>query len=276
LCPFHSERTPSFHVNQERQTYHCFGCGVGGTAINFVMVTEKLEFPEAVRFLAKKLGITVETEQASGRNQGLYAICDEVCLFFEQQLPKTPAALAYVEKRGLSAETVRRFKLGFASAGNILRGQAKRRGWSEELLVQAGLLRGVEGRGTGGEGLVDWFHGRLMFPIFSLSGKVIAFGGRVLDDSEPKYLNSPETAIFRKGDSLYGIFQAKGYIREQIPILVRATSTCCRSSTRASTMSWRRWVRRSRRPRPSCCVGTTRASRSVSTGITRGGRQRGG
>ncbi|HTW90818.1 MAG TPA: DNA primase [bacterium] len=220
LCPFHSERTPSFHVNQERQTYHCFGCGAGGTAINFVMVTEKLEFPEAVKFLAKKLGITVETEQASGKNQALYGICEQVCQFYEQQLPKMPAAAAYVERRGLNAETVRRFRLGFAPAGNILRGQAKRRGWSEETLVQAGLLRGVEGRGTGGEGLVDWFHGRLMFPIFSLSGKVIAFGGRVLDDSEPKYLNSPETAIFRKGDSLYGIFQAKGYIREQIPILV--------------------------------------------------------
>jgi DNA primase len=108
--------------------------------------------------------------------------------------------------------------LGFAPAGNILRGQAKRRGWSDETLVQAGLLRAVEGQGV--TGLVDWFHGRLMFPIFSLSGKVIAFGGRVLDDSEPKYLNSPETAVFRKGDSLYGIFQAKGYIREQIPILV--------------------------------------------------------
>jgi len=224
LCPFHSERTPSFHVNQERQTYHCFGCGVGGTAINFVMVTEKLEFPEAVRFLAKKLGITVETEQASGRNQGLYAVCDQVCLFFEQQLPKTPAAVAYVEKRGLSAETVRRFRLGFAPAGNLLRGQAKRRGWSEELLVQAGLLRSTGDTSHAGtvpdKGLVDWFHGRLMFPIFSLSGKVIAFGGRVLDDSEPKYLNSPETAIFRKGESLYGIFQAKGYIREQTPILV--------------------------------------------------------
>lgn len=220
LCPFHSERTPSFHVNQERQTYHCFGCGVGGTAINFVMVTEKLEFPEAVKFLAKRLGITVETEQASGKNQALYGICEQVCLFFEQQLPKTPAAAAYVEKRGLSAETVRRFRLGFAPTGNLVRGQAKRRGWSEESLVQAGLLRRVEGRGPGGEGLVDWFHGRLMFPIFSLSGKVIAFGGRVLDDSEPKYLNSPETTVFRKGESLYGIFQAKGYIREQIPILV--------------------------------------------------------
>jgi DNA primase len=218
LCPFHSERTPSFHVNQERQTYHCFGCGTGGTAINFVMVTEKLEFPEAVRFLAKRLGITVETEQASGRNQALYNACEQVCQFFEQQLPKTPAAAAYVERRGLSAETVRRFRLGFAPAGNMLRGQAKRRGWSDETLVQAGLLRVVEGQASAG--LVDWFHGRLMFPIFSLSGKVIAFGGRVLDDSEPKYLNSPETAVFRKGESLYGIFQAKGYIREQIPILV--------------------------------------------------------
>ena len=218
LCPFHSERSPSFYVNPERQTYHCFGCGAGGTAINFVMVTEKLEFPEAVKFLAGKLGITVETERASGRNQALYDICEQVCQFFEQQLPKTPAATAYVEKRGLSAETVRRFRLGFAPAGNILRGQAKRRGWSDEALVQAGLLRSLEGRGS--EGLVDWFHGRLMFPIFSLSGKVVAFGGRVLDDSEPKYLNSPETAIFRKGDNLYGIFQAKGYIREQIPILV--------------------------------------------------------
>ena len=214
LCPFHSERTPSFHVNQERQTYHCFGCGTGGTAINFVMVTEKLEFPEAVKFLAKKLGITVETEQVSGRNQGLYDICDQVCLFFEQQLPKTPAAMAYVKKRGLSAETVRRFRLGFAPAGNMLRGQAKRRNWSEELLVRAGLLNKRD------DGLIDWFHGRLMFPIFSLSGKVIAFSGRVLDDSEPKYLNSPETVLFRKGDNLYGVFQAKGYIREQIPILV--------------------------------------------------------
>ncbi|MCX6843735.1 MAG: DNA primase [candidate division WOR-3 bacterium] len=214
LCPFHSERTPSFHVNQERQTYHCFGCGTGGTAINFVMVTEKLEFPEAVKFLAKKLGITVETEQVSGRNQGLYDICDQVCLFFEQQLPRTPAAMAYVEKRGLSAETVRRFRLGFAPAGNMLRGQAKRRNWSEDLLVRAGLLNKRD------DGLIDWFHGRLMFPIFSLSGKVIAFSGRVLDDSEPKYLNSPETVLFRKGDNLYGVFQAKGYIREQIPILV--------------------------------------------------------
>ncbi len=214
LCPFHSERTPSFHVNQERQTYHCFGCGTGGTAINFVMVTEKLEFPEAVKFLAKKLGITVETEQVSGRNQGLYDVCDQVCLFFEQQLPKTPAATAYVEKRGLSAETVRRFRLGFAPAGNMLRGQAKRRNWSEDLLVLAGLLNKRD------DGLIDWFHGRLMFPIFSLSGKVIAFSGRVLDDSEPKYLNSPETALFRKGDNLYGVFQAKGYIREQTPILV--------------------------------------------------------
>jgi DNA primase len=214
LCPFHSERTPSFHVNQERQTYHCFGCGTGGTAFNFVMAMEKLEFPEAVKFLAQRLGIKVETEQTPGRNQPLYDIMEQVAQFYEQQLARTPVAQAYIEKRGLGQETVRRFRLGFAPAGNMVRGQAKRKGWSEDLLVGAGILNKRD------DGLVDWFHGRLMFPIFSMSGKVVGFGGRVLDDSEPKYLNSPETALFRKGDNLYGIFQAKGYIREQVPILV--------------------------------------------------------
>ncbi|MBM3313765.1 DNA primase, partial [candidate division WOR-3 bacterium] len=115
LCPFHTERTPSFHVNPERQTYHCFGCGTGGTAIRFVMAVEKLEFPEAVKFLAKRLGITVETEQAPGRNQGLYELCEQVCLFYEQQLARTGAAAAYIQRRGLGSETVRRFRLGFAS-----------------------------------------------------------------------------------------------------------------------------------------------------------------
>jgi DNA primase len=214
LCPFHSERTPSFHVSQERQSYHCFGCGTGGTAISFVMAMEKLEFPEAVKFLAGKLGINVVTEQGTGRNQGLYDSCEQVAQFYEQQLDKFPPAANYIKKRGLSAENVRRFRLGFSPPGNQLRGIAKRKGWSEEDMVKAGLLYKRD------DGLVDYFHARLMFPIFSISGKVVAFGGRVLDDSEPKYLNSPETAIFRKGDNLYGVFQAKGYIREQAPILV--------------------------------------------------------
>jgi len=214
LCPFHSERSPSFYVNPARQTYHCFGCGVGGSAINFVMAMEKLEFPEAVKFLAKRLGITVETEQGPGRNQALYDACEQATGFYEAQLAKSEPARAYIERRGLGAETVRRFRLGFAPGGNMLRGQLQKRRWSEEALVRSGLLVKRD------EGLTDCFYGRLMFPIFSLSGKVIAFGGRVLDDSEPKYLNSPETAIFRKGDNLYGMFQAKAYVREDVPILV--------------------------------------------------------
>jgi len=140
LCPFHSERSPSFYVNPERQTYHCFGCGAGGSAINFVMVTEKLEFPEAVRFLAKRLGITVEEDRMPGRNQALYDACEQAAVFYEQQLARSSSAQAYLERRGLGRETVRRFRLGYAPPGNVLRGQAKRRGLAEVTLVSAGLL----------------------------------------------------------------------------------------------------------------------------------------
>ena len=214
LCPFHSERSPSFYVNPARQTYHCFGCGVGGSAINLVMALEKLEFPEAVRFLAKRVGITVETEAGTGKNQVLYDACEQAAAFYETQLAKSETGRAYIERRGLSAETVRRFRLGFAPAGNLLRGQLSRRSWSEDALVRSGLLVRRD------DGLHDYFYGRVMFPIFSLSGKVIAFGGRVLDASEPKYLNSPDSPVFRKGDNLYGLFQAKAYIREEVPVLV--------------------------------------------------------
>lgn len=214
LCPFHSERTPSFYVNPERQSYHCFGCGVGGSTFNFVMAMEKLEFPEAVRFLAKRANISIDVEQGSGRNQDLYDACERAAAFYEQQLTRSSDARAYLERRGIGAETVRRFRLGFAPGGNRLRGTASRQGLSEDVLVRSGLLARRE------SGLADYFYNRLVFPIFSLSGKVVAFGGRVLDSSEPKYLNSPDTAVFRKGDNLYGVFQAKGYLREGIPVLV--------------------------------------------------------
>lgn len=214
LCPFHSDRSPSFYVNPERQTYHCFGCGVGGSAINFVMALEKLEFPEAVKFLGKRLGIAIETEQVSGRNQPLYDACEQAVQFYEQQLARNETAQSYVRRRGLGPETVRRFRLGYAPTGNQLRGYARRKGLSDDVMLQAGLIARRE------QGLCDYFYGRLMCPIFSISGKVIAFGGRVLDASEPKYLNSPETPLFRKGDSLYGSFQAKGYLRDEVPVLV--------------------------------------------------------
>ncbi len=213
LCPFHPDRRPSFYVSPERQTYHCFGCGVGGNAVGFVMAQEKLEFPEAVRFLANRLGIEV-AEQSSGRNQPLYEACEQATQFFERQLGRSEAGRQYIKRRGLKPETVKRFRLGFAPAGNRLRGEARKRSWSETALVRAGLLVKRDA------GLTDYFYDRLVFPIFSVSGRVIGFGGRVLDDREPKYLNSPDTETFRKGYNLYGAFQAKGYIREEVPFLV--------------------------------------------------------
>ncbi len=214
LCPFHAERSPSFYVSPERQSYHCFGCGAGGTAITFVMAYEKLEFPEAVRFLGKRLGITVEEERRGGDSAFIYEVCEKATRFFEECLVKFSVAQKYLAERGLSANTVRRFRLGFAPGGNILRGAASRIGISETGLLRAGLVVKRE------DGLIDYFRERIIFPIFSLSGKVIGFGGRVLGDGEPKYLNSPDTPIFRKGENLYGIFQAKAYIRENVPILV--------------------------------------------------------
>ncbi|MEO0086126.1 MAG: DNA primase [candidate division WOR-3 bacterium] len=214
LCPFHAERSPSFYVSQERQSYHCFGCGAGGTAVSFVMAQEKLEFPEAVRFLAARLGIEVEVERSPGRNRPLYDACERAAVFFEEQLGKSEPGQRYLDLRGLKQDTTRRFRLGFAPEGNALRGAARKRGWSEDALVGAGLLVRRP------EGFVDYFHGRVMFPVFSQSGKIIGFSGRVLGDAEPKYLNSPDTSIFRKGEGLYGLFQAKSYIRDEVPVVV--------------------------------------------------------
>ncbi len=214
LCPFHAERSPSFYVSPERQAYHCFGCGAGGTAISFVMAFEKLDFPEAVRFLAKRLGIKVDEETNGGRNQPLYDTCEKAARFYEQMLGKSTEAQRYIEKRGLGKATIQRFRIGYAPCGNSLRGNLQKLGLNEQLLVNVGLVIRRD------EGLIDYFRDRIMFPIFSISGKVIGFGGRVLDDSEPKYLNSPDTPIFHKGENLYGIFQAKAYIRDRVPILV--------------------------------------------------------
>ena len=213
LCPFHPDRSPSFYVSPERQTYHCFGCGAGGNAVGFVMAQEKLAFPEAVKFLATRLNIEVIEEEA-GPGRRTYEVCENACRYFESQLALSGPAKAYLERRGLKHDTVKRFRLGFAPGGNRLRAEARRRSWPEEGLLSAGLLAKRDA------GLSDYFRNRLMFPILSMSGKVVGFGGRVLDDREPKYLNSPDTEIFHKRYSLYGAFQAKGYIHEQVPVLV--------------------------------------------------------
>lgn len=213
-CPFHPDSSPSFYVSPERQVYHCFGCGAGGSVISFIMQIEKLDFPEAVKLLAAKLNIPVQTERTSSRYQALYAVCEFAAQFFSRQLTKYPAAVNYLLRRGMKDETVKRYRLGYAPGGNTLRAAAQRAGYSEELLLRVGL-RAQRESGTG-----DWFYGRIIFPIMALSGRVIGFSGRVLDDSEPKYLNSSESEIFRKGENLYGLYQAKNALRSAAPILV--------------------------------------------------------
>lgn len=215
LCPFHTEKGPSFYVSPERQIYHCFGCGAGGSALTFVMNFEKLSFPEAVKALASRLGINLEFDKVSSTNQPLYDTCEFAANFFTQQLHKSELAQNYLKKRGLRTETIERFQLGFAPGGNRLFGEAKKHNIKENLLLTTGLAVKKEA------GYYDWFFDRLMFPISSLSGRVVGFGGRVLvPDKEPKYLNSPETTIFRKGDNFYGLFQAKNQLRDSTPIVV--------------------------------------------------------
>lgn len=211
-CPFHSERTPSFHVVPERQMYKCFGCGKGGGVINFIMEIENLSYPDAVRFLAKRAGLTVPEEQGDGRfrrkRERLLALNREAARYFHSVL-RSPAGQAGVEylfgKRRLSKSTVTRFGLGMAPEGwdNLLTTMTAM-GFEKSELLEAGLVvNNKEGR------MYDRFRNRVMFPIIDLRGDVIGFGGRVLDDSTPKYLNSPDTPVFNKGRNLFALNIAK-------------------------------------------------------------------
>ena len=208
LCPFHGEKTPSFSVNPEKGIYYCFGCHKGGGVVNFIMEIENLSYPDAVRFLAKRAGIEVPEDNLGQsqykKKERLWALCKEAARFFNDQL-KTPAAAearAYVAKRGLSASTVTRFGLGFApNAWSALLDTMTAKGFSKQELLEAGLVLKNENKGT----LYDRFRNRLMFPIIDVRGNVIGFGGRVMDDSTPKYLNSPETIIFNKRRNLFAM-----------------------------------------------------------------------
>lgn len=208
LCPFHGEKTPSFSVNPEKGIYYCFGCHKGGGVVNFIMEIENLSYPDAVRFLAKRAGIEVPEDNLGQsqykKKERLWALCKEAARFFNDQL-KTPAAAearAYVAKRGLSASTVTRFGLGFApNAWSALLDAMTAKGFSKQELLEAGLVLKNENKGT----LYDRFRNRLMFPIIDVRGNVIGFGGRVMDDSTPKYLNSPETIIFNKRRNLFAM-----------------------------------------------------------------------
>ncbi len=215
LCPFHQEKTPSFSLEAARGLYYCFGCNKGGDVINLVMELEALTFVEAVERLAEKVGVRLTYEQqsaadrqAAGRKQRLIAAHREAVAFYHALLMDSPdakAAREYLKGRGLSKETVAAFSLGWAPArwDDLCRHLAKKRFTVPEL-IEAGLALRSE-RGS----LIDRFRGRVMFPTFDVAGEPVAFGGRVLDDSTPKYLNTADTPIFHKGRVLYGLNWAK-------------------------------------------------------------------
>ena len=217
LCPFHSEKTPSFSVSPSKQIYHCFGCGKGGSVINFIMEIENLSFPEAVEFLARRAGMKVPEQQSDPgkpKRDRLYALNRDAARFFYEQLstPAGAAAVDYMLRRGITPGTARRFGLGCApESWDALCSAMKEKGYTERELYDAGLVR----RGKKG-GVYDAFRGRLMFPVIDVRGNVIAFSGRALGDVEPKYLNSPETLVFSKSHNLFGLNLAKksksGYI----------------------------------------------------------------
>lgn len=211
LCPFHGEKTASFSVAPDKGIYYCFGCHKGGGVVNFIMEIESLSYPDAVRFLAKRAGMEVPEDEAYRaqyrRQERLYALSKDAARFFHAQLmePVGEAARAYIARRGLSKQTVTRFGLGFSpNEWSALLDAMVKKGYTREELLDAGLA--VKGKNGG---VYDRFRNRLMFPIIDVRGAVIGFGGRVMDDSTPKYLNSPETSIFNKRKNLFALNVAK-------------------------------------------------------------------
>lgn len=227
LCPFHQEKSPSFNVNEPRQIFHCFGCGVGGNVFSFLMRMEGLSFPEAVKRLGERVGIEVEETPDSPAeirrrelSEQLLKINEAACSFYHRILLEDPGGAPgrrYLRQRGYEGETVRSFRLGFApERWEALTEHLRGEGFSASELNDAGLVRpGQKGRGD-----YDLFRNRLLFPIYDLQERVVAFGGRVLDDSLPKYINSPETAVYHKGKTLYGLCQARDAMRHSREVLV--------------------------------------------------------
>ncbi len=214
LCPFHSEKTPSFMVSPDKQRFHCFGCGAGGDIISFVMKYENLTFQESLKLLAGKAGINLKEyrswsvgDSERGRLLEIHSIAADV---FRRNLARSNTASSYVKKRGLTEETVGLFSLGYALRDwHYLSNYLKEKGFPMNAILQSGVAS------SGEKGIYDTFRDRIIFPICNVDGDIIAFGGRVMDDSLPKYLNSPESAIFKKGETLYGLNMAKEGIRKR-------------------------------------------------------------
>ncbi|MFQ5684726.1 MAG: DNA primase [Candidatus Binatia bacterium] len=225
LCPFHAEKTPSFTVNEEKGIFHCFGCGVGGNVFHFLMQYEHMTFPEAVEQVGKRYGISVERVDRPGakreaeQRESLYRLNERVAAYFHEVLfsqPEGKRALGYLKSRGIDEQAARRFNLGYAApSGRGLISYLKRERLSLKNAVHLGLLNE-----KGPQFFGEKFFDRLVFPIVSPAGKVVGFGGRVIDQGFPKYLNSSETPLFRKRANVYGLFQAKETIRELDRVVV--------------------------------------------------------
>lgn len=227
LCPFHSEKTPSFTVSSEKQIFYCFGCGAGGNAITYLMKHDGYAFPEAVRFLAGRYGVdlpkrrrTPEQERIISEKERLLDINKQAMEFFSWLLHHSrfgTTGSAYLAHRGFSRTTIESYRLGFAPEGwDRLLNHFQKKGTPLQLVEKSGLILARKDRG----GFYDRFRNRIMFPILSANHDVIAFGGRVLDDALPKYLNSPETPVYSKSRSLYGLHSAKIPCREQQAVYI--------------------------------------------------------
>jgi len=217
-CPFHGEKTPSFSVSPSKQFYHCFGCGAHGSAISFMMEYEQLEFVEAIEALAQNAHMDVVREQGHSPRKNdepdLHELLEKCNDYYRQQLKQTPSAIDYLKQRGLSGKIAAKFQIGYAPDGWHTLEQRLGSKKQRELLKSGMLTENKTGR------IYDRFRSRIMFPIHDYRGRVIAFGGRVLDDGTPKYLNSPETPLFHKGRELYGLYQARKSSKQLSNIVV--------------------------------------------------------
>lgn len=227
LCPFHNEKTPSFHVTPRLGIYKCFGCGESGDVFNFVMQMEGISFPEALRTLAERYGIDIpdddgeRNEEQTQKREGIYHALKFAGLFFHTQLHESDEAekaRAYLEKRGYGKKIQRSFGLGYAPSNNLLLKAAQKEGIKEEYLAEADLIKSS----TRGDGFYDTFRDRLIFPIFNPSGKVIAFAGRVLNENKKtaKYINSAQTSVYNKSEVVFGVNFAKNEIRKEEEVIL--------------------------------------------------------
>ena len=221
LCPFHNEKTPSFHVNPDRQFFHCFGCGVGGDVFTFVQKIENVTFAEAAEMLARRAGITIErsadVQRQYSERERIFRANNIACAFYRSMIALSSKAKEYLVQRGLSEDTVEKFRLGYAPDGwDLLTKHLRKERVSEADAVKAGLIIARENS----PGYYDRFRDRLMFPILDTSDRVIAFGGRVMGEGEPKYLNSPETPLFSKNKTLYGLNFARRSIGQEDSLLI--------------------------------------------------------